>query len=483
MNLLLDFFWGDVSGLTSFLRTIAKIAFAVFIAILIHEYLLVPLLLTNTTNELNALESSFSQANEQLSGLKIDPNFSYTKLSLCLDGVPSVKMNCSKPQWSNQRSALGYQILGEKVGNEPVSLNSGSFFEVNRVIGPISASTIRSSTDTLLREIERFAFNGPDKPVTDLSLCTGTRKLQTGPNCAVTSKIQALLDPSTGTGLGDMTNRIRFGSLFVGPIQFGTLCVFIFSVIEVFGLRWRWVNPADALFDIKKTDDGVAFIPSQLPEALHNAEQSPVQSIGDRLYLVDLKAAGDGGPESPAATNEEIISTHGSYRTYLLDDAVTRQESLETLGDTMLKLAFLGTVYGISKALFSARGLDTADPIARLATKADMYSGIGIGFGATMVGIILSIIAAEMRSDLAATWSGRIGSAYQRILDFGAVRLRDQARNLTPAQVRTITINGADEETGQTTMELFGLIVIIIAIGVVLYSFRAELLGLFARII
>ena len=62
---------------------------------------------------------------------------------------------------------------------------------------------------------------------------------------------------------------------------------------------------------------------------------------------MDLKAAAD-IPGSPPATREEFVSIHSSYRDFLQEDAIARQDFLETLGDTMLKLAFLGTVYGIS---------------------------------------------------------------------------------------------------------------------------------------
>src|SRR5262249_18521208 len=196
---------------------------------------------------------------------------------------------------------------------------------------------------------------------------------------------------------------------------------------------------------------------------------SAPRSLGDRLYLRGI-AAGLG-----PASKEEVVSTVESYRVYLLDDAASRQEPLETLGDTMLKLAFLGTVYGISVALFSARGLDTADPITKLAAKAAMYSGIGVGFGTTLVGIFLSIVAAQMRSNLSTAWAGEIGAAYRLILDFGAEKLIDEgSRWPRPPNFPPPTRRGG--RGGWTGIHVFGVFVMFSILVVLVAMYHVKML-------
>jgi hypothetical protein len=174
--------------------------------------------------------------------------------------------------------------------------------------------------------------------------------------------------------------------------------------------------------------------------------------------------------------SQSVVETLESYRNFLQDEAVSRQDILEVLGDTMLKLAFMGTIFGISSALFFARDLDTADPIEKLLAKAGMYAVIGVGFVTTLVG--LSIVASLMRSNLSTRWLNEIGTAYRLILDYGSGRLREFAKNLLP-ETKTFLINGPRDKRSTTidTLKLLGLIVRIGVALTMIYKYRATIMS------
>jgi hypothetical protein len=476
--IIVNFLWGDVSWVVAPFRVSSKLLLVILLAYLFVEKLLVGSYISIGSNDYEALRPLFKNASDELSKIKTQ-KFGYDHLSLCLDAKPVAPNNCSVTQFKDQETyGLGYQLLDP---NGKVVVK-GIVFEVQPIWNFISYARITESTDTLLRNIELAAFNGVDTAVNQIKLCTGTRSLLDGDNCAQTSRIGKILAPpeSASANLDSTINRLRVGSLFTGPIQFGTFCLFLYATFETIGLWLRWVAPTDKMYQASELQlEGderpiVVVHPRSPAESLSLLAESKVRSVGDRLYIVDLKAAGDAGDLSPPATQEEFISIHSSYRTFLQDDAVMRQEHLETLGDTMLKLAFLGTVYGISTALFSARGLDTADPIRRLLIKGDMYSSIGIGFGTTLVGILLSIVAAQFRSKLAASWSVKIGEAYQLILDFGVARMKEVARGLTPVQLIGLNPDPPSRKT-HSTFEVFGVIVFTMVIVAVLFYFRFEI--------
>jgi hypothetical protein len=547
---VIDFMWGDQPGHIASLKLVLKLAATVLIALAVHQAFARASLSIDPDKEGAALVEAFGNANAVLKRIHPVPDVkvgeaSAEYLSLCFDAKPAVKSGgCFEPQYDkNQTYAAGYQILAH-AGGKSMIVAKGTIYEVVPELGWISTAHIRESIDTLLRKVELVAFNGTDKPITEVKLCNGTRTLEVSPNCNETKRIGealgasrsgiftatnvAIVDPNLQT----LVDRVRLRSLFIGPIQLGTLCIFLFAALETFGLWLRWVAPADKLFanlntrknpsrslwrraissarslrtstsTSKEGETAVSaeqptgakpansavelpavgntdntgrppfagrslLIPRPLPEALDQVLASRIRSPGDQLYLVDLKAAAD-VPFSPPATQEEFVSVHSSYRDYLQEDAIARQDFLETLGDTMLKLAFLGTVYGISSALFSARGLDTADPILRLATKADMYSGIGVGFGATLLGILLSIIAAQLRTVLASAWAGKIGLAYQLILDFGVDRLREEAKKLNTSDVQRIHPYVPPPDRDLNSIERFGLFALLVILGVIAY--------------
>jgi hypothetical protein len=296
---------------------------------------------------------------------------------------------------------------------------------------------IRASLDSLLRSLEAKAYASAQSG-SQYELCAGTRELADPKVCEATETFRSILvTKHSGTSFESTVDRARFAALLIGPIQSGTIAVFSFAMLQILGLWLRYVVPGPTLYK-EVAENGVVRFSKLEPDAKDLAvtqfSTSRVRSLGDSLYArVHTSAhgqeklengqkgtqSGDETSSNGVGTKETATATLESYRTYLEDDAASRQGLIEVLGDTMLKLAFLGTVFGISSALYSARGLDTADPLMKLVAKSEMYSGIGVGFGATLVGITLSITTGLARAGLARSWSRKISTAYRLILDGG----------------------------------------------------------------
>jgi hypothetical protein len=62
-----------------------------------------------------------------------------------------------------------------------------------------------------------------------------------------------------------------------------------------------------------------------------------------------------------------------------------------------------------------------------------MYAGIGMGFGATLVGIALSILAAKLRTGLSAAWLAGIDRAWREATTFYDINYRGAAAIPQPA--------------------------------------------------
>jgi hypothetical protein len=439
---VINFLWGDVGALPAIFRTILKVSLAILFGWFIHEQVLLPWFFAISDSEINILETEFSKASAKL----VLPGTPETRVCL-ISTRKSEQPECSKFELRKYSGpVLAYEIW-QAAGTDWKRVQSGQFFDVSQSTWlPISSVEINSSVDAFLRAVEAVAFNAGKTP-TQLELCAATRTLLEDSKCKITSDIQQILRGEVAPGeaadpgsLKSQTDGVRLGALFIGVVQFGTLCIFLYAAVECVGLWLRWVSPRDVLYTVVERG-GVGFIDvgdeDTLRAAVARFSRSRNRSLGDRLFARVL-VAGARRPQRTDLTdndadleaNQGLIATLESYRNFLQDDAVARQESLEVLSDTMLKLAFMGTVFGISKALYSARGLDTADPLARLLAKSEMYSGIGIGFGATLVGILLSIVAATIRSGLSESWMREIGTAYRLILDYGVPGFRASASML-----------------------------------------------------
>ncbi|MGR9293654.1 hypothetical protein ACU8OS_35400 (plasmid) [Rhizobium leguminosarum] len=430
--------WGDTAGISAFSRTAVKILAALFLAWLLHEGL-ARTFLTLTPDKANEVAKLFEDVSKAIPSPPAKAD--YKSVEICIYSKPPAANGCkptgeTDPLGEGVTSGLAYEINGVMADSSQRLLATGTFFRVEK-IGIISEGRIEESIDTLLRRLEIALFNGPTVFATGIKLCAGTRTLAEQGPCDQSAKlgsrfgltsaellpVQALSDQETEQRkiLPGIIADFRLASMFFGPIQFGTAAIFFYSLIETFGLWARWIAPADRL-DLSKPPEAIAAEIVKIQQETDSRPGGFVLSLHDRLMVAAMAAEDRTDTGDPVMVSSATFSPRkgfvevlSSYRDFLQEEAVGRQESLEMLGDTMLKLAFLGTVYGISAALFSARGLDTADPVLRLATKASMYAGIGLGFGTTIVGIALSIIAAIFRTNLAANWNREIGTAYQAI--------------------------------------------------------------------
>ncbi|NEH61401.1 hypothetical protein [Rhizobium ruizarguesonis] len=483
---LIDFLWGEVSPGAALIGTLLKSLASFGIAWCLYEVLMVPALFSHPSEQTAALAQKFAA----VAPIATTSGTGDT-ISICLDIVPKLSpQQCSDTEFaSDVRYAAGYQIRSS--GADGGLLASGSFYEVTPLLGLLSVTHVKESTDSMLRQLERFAYNSRDTAVSQLTLCAGTRRpLNEG--CRKTADIAVAVDSKDG-GVEKIVEGVRIGSLLTGPFQFVTLLLFVYALLEIVGLWLRWVAPPDRLFSVESSSGGARLVPTTpFDDALRNLKEVRVRSPGDRLFTRTLVAALHSRQPAPEVVRAEpptevavdygadILTTLESYRVYLLDDSVSRQEFLETLGDTLLKIAFLGTVYGISAALFSARALDTADPVLRLAVKSRMYSDIGIGFGTTLVGIILSIVVSQFRSSLAASWAEEIHRAYRLILDFGAKNMLDLTPGIISEDVPSPTPLRPKRQRWNI-LQTFGTVVLVVLVIVgftAAWLFRDALFGI-----
>jgi MotA/TolQ/ExbB proton channel family len=110
------------------------------------------------------------------------------------------------------------------------------------------------------------------------------------------------------------------------------------------------------------------------------------------------------GAEQPAMITSNASSVVEAFREYEISEPDAALGSLDVANEAMLKLAFVGTIWGIGSALFLVRDLDSLDPVARIITKSGMFAGIGTGFGTTMVGVLLSILASLRIQSISSRW-------------------------------------------------------------------------------
>jgi hypothetical protein len=452
MSVLLRF-----DKLPSFIRFLIAVVLAILTSQFLAHFAFGP-----SKSNWTGLKSAFSNSNTILSQGPIAVNKSiptpadWKTVSICLWGTWPLDgaLKCQDEPPKSERKigypALGYTICCRDAGDPHEDRKiSRAFFYVDS-FPFLSGVKIKASLETMLRDTEALAFNGPKASDVDLKLCSGTRELADSTQCMVTARIREVLSKE-GSSIDYEINRIRMISLFLGFFQLLTSAIFFSAMLETGALWARWVAPQPSLFSIKVPDGTIdpTTVANLSGDKISAFLRSGRPSIGDRIFFQGLLAAAqyvEGGradfsqspPDSGTGTAAEskqiriatVVERLAVFRQHLLDDAQGLIERLETLGDTMLKLAFMGTVFGISSALFSARGLDTADPVLRLLAKSEMYSGIGVGFGTTLTGIILSIIAAQARSSLFETWTGRIGRSFERVLDFGSGPLIEKAVNL-----------------------------------------------------
>lgn len=322
----------------------------------------------------------------------------------------------------------------DEEGSEEQSITYEHFKIVERrpTFGlPFAARTsVVHSVHTITREIETRAFNERDTPASNLKLCAGTRRLLAKNECRLSAQIESALHEL----LAPSFKRARWPALLLGPIQLLTVAIFYFILLESFGRKARFVQPSST-FMVRPTGGDDRQLKLKEPEDLDSAvdifTKARVKSITDELISQAIVlsspdaapiAPPDHGPASPPDADPKgqvrtaVVGLEG-YREYLVGEADARLDDLSTMNDTMMKLAFIGTVIGIALALGTARSLDAASPVAEMLTKAEMFGSIGAAFGTTMLGVALSIIASAVIQSLHSAWMDKVNDAFRIVLD------------------------------------------------------------------
>jgi hypothetical protein len=348
-----------------------------------------------------------------------------------------------------------------------VEPETGEFYRLRKE--GVSHPQVKDSLHVLVRRAEKV-WQGRQKQ--ELLLCSESRRPLSAPDCANTEAARVAIErQDAGLTLGGHLAGIKLGSLILGPWQWLTLSAFLFALVETVGLWSRWVKAPS--FVSPFVDKGLEekLSPNDRKEferALAKASTRRVRSLVDRFLEKAL---------SPSTTPAE--SRLRNFRDMQVDECVSRLDTLEAVGDTMLKIAFMGTVFGIGTALFAARDLDASDPLLRLVAKSNMYAGIGMGFGATLVGILLSILAAKSRAWLSGEWLSSIDDAWRRSMmfydgNYGGHAIPPVVPGVTSARVEYLDREKSASDKAidaiLTTLGYVGILAVVSYLGYILWT-------------
>lgn len=411
--MILDFFWGPDVG---WLRSLARLAIKIFVAGLVawqfHQRVAIPWFFPDKVDGFaQAVNSAYCEAGVDA---KVELSRTPTKLNYAVS-----HSSCSGS--ASDLDQTGERNPPDQAALSLASVVEGTFYDLEPVFG-IAHPRMIDSIDVLLRRTE-VVWRG--KPGQEKVLCAESRKLLDPTSCNIIENLRRKLQSGDGVALVQHLQHVRWGAFLLGPIQLLTLAVFFFTAIETAGLLLRWLGAPSYVAALVDTGLRVPLEPQDKAEfdrKLETASAQRVRAFVDRFLEKAL---------SPSTTAAETRLRN--YRDMLVDDCTTHIDMLEMLGDTMLKIAFLGTVFGIGNSLFEARNLDAADPLDRLGAKSAMYAGIGMGFGATLVGIFLSIIAAKLRTGLSAAWLAGIDRAWREATTFYETNYHSVAAISQPA--------------------------------------------------
>lgn len=373
----------------------------------------------------------------------------------------------------------------------------------------ISNPAIIHSTDSLARIVERAARAETNEgTTTGLRLCAGTRKVLDEETC---TSISQSLQPLTARLQSDLLG-LRLIPLFFGFIQFLTLSVFIYIMIELLGLRLNLLSAPVLFFNREKRtaeppqqnaadstvpspraadqeDEPATIVKTgtSFSSALEHYKKAKRRSAIDRMYVRTLLSMNreSSFPNTGNGDNGPAIGAADSFREYQVsehDEAIT---ALDVANEVMLKLAFAGTIWGIGNALFLARSLDTLDPIEKIIVKAGMFAGIATAFGTTLVGVILSIVASVRVQSLARSWADLINQNYRFISEIGVAAIIQNSQSLTTSDRTTLRPKAPFEKAKRpmTIIEWTGLIGLLVLISIFAWKHRDVMISAASTIV
>lgn len=336
------------------------------------------------------------------------------------------------------KNELEYPIVQSVLGLAPVVSVQHSSQSVAELAPAVS---IQHSVHSITRQIEAVAFNEPGTPASALKLCAGTRRALGRDECQVGAQIEEAI----GALIRPAINDARWATLLLGPIQLITIALFFFVNLEAFGRLRRYALLDITLLEEVEGKDGKSRfeLPKEqdLDRRIQTFNASNTTSIMDEMIAYAILSKHqkqamavqqvatdelDGGPPLPAGhTDVAKVATLEGFRDNMVGEAEAKIEPLESMNETMMKLAFIGTVIGIGMALMTARSLDAANPVDEMLTKAAMFGAIGSAFGTTLLGVSLSIVASTTIQTVSGKWLGRIYDAFRTAVD--------QSRRIDPS--------------------------------------------------
>lgn len=464
---LIDRIWGPLDGLAKVARRIVKFLVCFLIAQLVHQAMVSYFLPYDrealVATQLQQISSQVNALGDVGGGKSIFFAFCGSQ-DLFVSGLE----DCGEVD--GEKVLLGFRVHRDAILAEEVPANVIFSFE-RPSWSPVDTPTFVHSVHSILRSIEKFAFNTDANQFASLKLCAGTQKKLDDIACGASARLGIEIE----SALNEWFSRFRVMTLVFGVIQVLTLALFFFVLLEAIG-RWaRWVKPDATLLETDDTESSQRF------RLVENTEEDPgkqnrlidefnaasVQSIPDRMTGAAIFVANQAKSAIPTGVmkSEEGLQTSlEGYREFLEAEADTTLDSLHTVNEVMLKVAFVGTIWGISEALFGARELDVADPVAKILAKATMFGSIGTAFGTTLIGVLLSIVASTAIQYVTSAWKQKANESFETVRVLSMDRLLDvgpeQARKTRPAAKRREPFS---------TLERLGLLIAIVALTSVIW--------------
>lgn len=340
--------------------------------------------------------------------------------------------------------------------------------------------SVEHSIHSVMRQYEALVFNEEGTPFSAMRLCEGTRRILPAEECEVSQ----IIEDNLGVLVDDVSNGALPATLLLGPIQFLTLLVFVFIGYRVLGIRLLDTSSRSVFLDNSKQEGEIQsharlseMDEAQLQDRIGRFKESTQKSVRDdmiahailfRQYQLRSRTpVTDTGDDSGRLQTPTL----DGFRDVLLEEADTAIAPLESINETMLKLAFIGTIIGIALALVTARSLDAANPVDEILTKAGMFAAIGSAFGTTLFGVALSIAAAYMIQSASDRWRSQITSSYRLALE----QTGDMTSRLSEDALREIVdeVKSYDPRKPSDPFQALGTALIVI---ILLCAFAAALI-------
>lgn len=453
---------GAERGLGKLMVELGKIAMSLLIALAIHEGILIIVKSAALDSGVSNYEKAVSDTNGRLKAAGIS-------VEICLER-PKSGSNCPGDVEPSKYAAtwLALTVVDKDRKGVPV------VFAQAHPTALVSNPEIVNSIHSFSRIVEK-AHQGKEKGSTsDLKLCAGSLKVLDEKTC---TEINAALDPLRKIIEADL-HWIRILCLMFGIIQYLVLAVFVYILIESIGVRRRLFSPTDVFFVTVSEPDPNSGVPhpqiklidpADFPAAVGEYNKRRYRSAGDRLLARILQPSPVTGT-APTAAPSSVIE---AFREYEISEPDGALSSLDVVNEAMLKLAFVGTIWGIGSALFLVRDLDSLDPVARIVTKSGMFAGIGTGFGTTMVGVLFSILASLYIQSISERWEDLVNAYYRVILNVGVGQIAAIASGLPVAPVpRPIFPPRPHRQNNLNVFRTVGLLALIGMVVFALWRYR-----------